>query len=387
MKGHIVKRGARSWGLVVSLGKGADGKYGQKWYTVKGSKADAQRELRTILKQLDEGAYVSPHRQTVEDFLHDWLAFVEQHIDSRTFIGYEDICTRHLIPGLGHIELMKLSPQQIDRFYADSLRSGRLDGKGGLSLRTVLHHHRVLSQALQRAVTWRLLTRNPAHAAEPPKPPKKEFRTLDGKQTAELLEAAGGLYLYPPVMLAVTTGLRRGEVLGLKWSDIDLDKDEPALQVRRSVGQVKGKVSIKPPKTKKSRRTVILLNVTVRELKKHRLSQKKARLQIGPGYNADNWVFPTPFGELWKPDTLTATFRRFINKNELGPLRFQDLRHTHATLLLSDGVFAKVVSERLGHASVGITLDTYAHVLPGMQAEAAQRLDSIMEKALGQLGK
>jgi integrase len=129
------------------------------------------------------------------------------------------------------------------------------------------------------------------------------------------------------------------------------------------------------------------LNVTVRELKKHRLSQKKARLQIGPGYNADNWVFPTPLGELWKPDTLTAAFRRFINRNELGPLRFQDLRHTHATLLLSDGIFAKIVSERLGHASVAITLDTYAHVLPGMQAEAAQRLDSIMEKALGQLGK
>lgn len=188
-----------------------------------------------------------------------------------------------------------------------------------------------------------------------------------------------------PVLLAVTTGLRRGEVLGLKWSDIDLD--EPALRVRRSVGQVKGKVSIKPPKTEKSRRTVVLLDMTVRELKQHQLSQKKARLQLGPAYNRDNWVFPTPTGELWKPDTLTSAFKRFIDKNELGPLRFQDLRHTHATLLLRDGIFVKVVSERLGHSNVAITLDTYAHVLPGMQGEAAALLDSIMANALGQLGK
>ncbi len=116
-------------------------------------------------------------------------------------------------------------------------------------------------------------------------------------------------------------------------------------------------------------------------------SQKKARPQISSDYNKGNWVFPTPFGELWKPDTLTNAFKRFINKNELGPLRFQDLRHTHATLLLRDGIYVKVVSERLGHASVVVTLDTYAHVLPGMQGEAAARLDSIMKNALGQLGK
>ncbi len=135
------------------------------------------------------------------------------------------------------------------------------------------------------------------------------------------------------------------------------------------------------------RRTVVLLDITVRELKKHRLSQKKARLQLGPDYNREGWVFPTPLGELWKPDNLSSAFRRFINKNKLGPLCFQSLRHTHATLLLKDGIFVKVVSERLGHASVAITLDTYAHVLPGMQGEAAARLDAIMENALGQLGK
>jgi len=119
----------------------------------------------------------------------------------------------------------------------------------------------------------------------------------------------------------------------------------------------------------------------VRELKKHQLNQKKARLQLGPGYNADGWVFPTPIGELWKPAALSNAFGRFIIKSELGPLRFHDLRHTHATLLLRDGIYVKVVSERLGHANVAITLDTYAHVLPGMQGEAAARLDSIMAKA------
>ncbi|MEE9136229.1 MAG: site-specific integrase, partial [Gammaproteobacteria bacterium] len=254
---------------------------------------------------------------------------------------------------------------------------------GGLSALTVLHHHRVLSQALQRAVKWRLLTQNPASAAEPPKPVKKEFRVLDGNETAALLEAAKGLRLYAPVMLAVTTGLRRGEVVGLKWSDIDLK--EPALRVRRAIGQVNGKISVKPPKTEKSRRTVVLLNQTVRDLKRHLLQQKKARLQLGPTYNKDDWVFPTQLGEVWKPDSLTSAFRKFVARTGSGPLRFQDLRHTHATLLLRDGIYVKVVSERLGHASVAVTLDTYAHVLPGMQGEAAARLDAIMANALAQL--
>ena len=219
-----------------------------------------------------------------------------------------------------------------------------------------------------------------AKAAEPPRAPKGEIRALDTESLRELLGVAKGTNLYAPILIAVTTGLRRGELLGLKWSDIDLT--DRFLHVRRSVEQVRGDVRVKAPKTEKSSRKVTLPRITVTELQRHSLLQKKDRLRLGPIYSDADWVFSREDGAIWNPDTFTRAFRRLLRDSKLDSIRFHDLRHTHATQLLKDGIFIKVVSERLGHSSVQITLDTYAHVLPSMQDEAAERIDSAISDLL-----
>lgn len=382
MRGHIRKRGKNSWSIAISLGfQDAHGKYKYKWHTVHGTKRDAEVELTRILKQLDEGSYVNPSKITVKGHLEKWLSAVEPNVSRKTFVGYQEICDRHLIPAFGTIRLRKLSPEHLDTYYAEALCSGRLDGKGGLTAQTVLHHHRILSQALERAVKWQLLGSNPAKAAEPPRVSKTEVRALDTDTLGTLLKAAKLTILYVPVLLAVTTGLRRGELLGLKWADVDLEAK--TLRVQRSVGRVRGSIHVTPPKTEKSRRTVALPESTVAELQRHSLSQKKNKLRLGSVYVDEDWVFARQNGAIWSPDAFTGSFRKLVRDSKLGAIRFHDLRHTHATQLLKNGIFIKVVSERLGHSSIQITLDTYAHVLPGMQDEAAASINATMVEILG----
>ncbi len=199
MRGHIKKRGKNSWSIVVALGRDVSGKRRQKWHTVSGTKRDAEQELTRILKQLDEGKYVNPSKITVKEHLENWLTVMEPHVARKSFVRYEEICKRHLIPALGATPLRKLTPEHIDTHYVDALSTGRLDGKGGLAPRTVLHHHRVLSAALERAVKWQIIAGNPARAAEPPRPPKGEIRALDTESLGKLLDAAKETKLYTPI--------------------------------------------------------------------------------------------------------------------------------------------------------------------------------------------
>lgn len=380
MKGHLKKRGKNSWSIVITLGRDAEGKLRQKWHTVRGPKREAQRKLNELLDNLDKGTYVEPSKVTVKDFLNDWLRVAASKVNRKTHLEYEKIVNRHLIPNLGHIKLQEVKPKTLDLYYAKAQTSGRADGKGGLSNQTVLNHHRVLSRAFKQAVRWRLLAFNPATDAEPPVPQAAEMRALDAAETATLLRAADGSRVYAPALVAVTTGLRRGELLGLKWPDIDFDAGE--LSVRRSLEWVKGEVQFKPPKTAKSRRKVSLPDVTVEALRAHRADQARERLQLGPDYQDNGLVFAWFDGNVWIPDRFTAAFRRLVNKAGIGHLRFHDLRHSHATQLLKEGVHPKVVSERLGHATIAITLDTYSHVLPGLQEDAASRVDAAFKAAM-----
>ena len=381
MKGHIRKRGKESWALVIDLGRDSGGKRKQKWHTIHGTKKDAQRELRRLLTSLDEGIYVEPTKITVASYLNTWLDHVRVKVGTKTYSRYAEICRRHLEPAFGHLLLTKLQPLHIQEYYSVALQSGRLDGRGALSTQTVLHHHRVLRGALQCAVKWNLLVRNPADATELPQPDKKEMRALDESETATLLKAAQGTRLYIRILLTVTAGLRRGELLGLKWNDIDFKRGK--LSVRRAVEQTRSHgVVLKTPKSKKSIRTIALLPMAVEALQRHRLDQKKEKLLMGPAYQDEGLVFPQANGTLWKPDSFTKTFIRLAQRSGVGKLRFHDLRHSHATQLLRQGVHPKIVSERLGHSSVGITLDTYSHVLPGMQEDAANKLETALRSAI-----
>ncbi len=281
---------------------------------------------------------------------------------------------------MGGYELSKLRPLHIQGFYTSAVTSGRKDGKGGLSAQTVLHFHRLIHRALGQAVRWQLLARNPAEAVEPPRPQRTEMRALEDAQIALLLKSLEGSRLHAPVLLAVSTGLRRGELLGLRWSDVDLERG--CLTVNRSVEQTKQSLRFKIPKTERSRRMVALPSFTVDMLRAHKREQTEARLKLGPAYQNDDLILPREDGSLWPPDSFSTAFAAFVRRSKLPHVRFHDLRHSHATQLLKQGVHPKIVSERLGHSKVGITLDTYSHVLPSMQEDAARKIDAALRDAV-----
>ncbi len=380
MKGHIRKRGKNVWAVVLDIGYDEAGKRQQRWHSVRGTKRDAERELARLINEMNTGAYVEPSRLLVSDYLKDWLAEAATRIAAKSAERYRDIIEGHISPGLGNIRLAKLKPLHIQRFYADRLASGRKDGTGGLSAQSVLHFHRVLHKALEQAVMWQLLMRNPADAVQPPRPERKPMTALNEAQTGKLLKSLESTRLYQPVVLAVSTGMRRGEILALQWKEIDFENAQ--LSVSRSLEQTRKGLNFKTPKTAKSRRRIALPQVTLRMLKAHRMSQTAEKLRLGPAYQDHDLVFPRLDGAPWRPDTFSTVFAAHVRRYKLPHVRFHDLRHTHATQLLKQGVHPKIVSERLGHSNIAITLDTYSHVLPGMQETAIEALDASLAAAI-----
>jgi len=223
MTGHIRKRGSK-WSITLELPRDpVTQKRRQKWYSGFATRKAAQAELAKLLHQMQTGAYVEPSRLTVADYLRRWLAdYARPNVSGKTFERYQQIVENNLIPGLGSIVLHRLQPLQIQALYSEQLRSGRKDGAGGLSAQTVLHHHRVLRKALAQAVRWNLLAANPADRVEPPRAQAKEVEPIDEVRAAWLIEVAQGTRLHIPILLAVFTGMRRGEILALRWQDIDL---------------------------------------------------------------------------------------------------------------------------------------------------------------------
>lgn len=234
------------------------GKRHQKWHKVHGTKRKAQQELTAILHQMNTGAYVEPTNLRISEYLNHWLKQIEPNLSAKTFERYEEIVRKHLIPAIGHHTLNKLQPLHIEAHYAEAHKSGRLDGKGGLSAQTVLHHHRVLHRALQQAVQLLLLARNPADAVTPPRPAKTQVLTIDEKAAALLLNALEGSRLHGPTLLAITTGLRRGEVLALKWEHLDLVNS--VARVCQSLQQTNQGVSLKHPKSGRGRQVALPLS-------------------------------------------------------------------------------------------------------------------------------
>ena len=385
MKGHVRRRGRTSWAIVLDLGRGVDGRRRQKWHSVRGTREDAERELGRLLNEIGTGAYVEPANISVADYLERWLSdYAHSTVAPKTFERYREIIRSHVIPALGKWKLVKLRPLHVQTFYSDALNWGRKDGKGGLSRQTVVHFHRVLHKAFAHAVKWQLLSRNTIDAVQPPRAERKEMQALDDSEIAKLLQHVDGKLLNMPVLLAVTTGLRRGEILGLRWSDVDLKGLR--LQVTQSLEQTSEGLRFKSPKTTRSRRTIALPGLTVEALRAHYVNQGKQRLQLGSAYEGHNLVCARSDGAPWPPDHLSTAFSALVRKSKLKRIRFHDLRHTHATQLLRIGIHPKVVSERLGHSNIGITLDTYSHVLPGMQEAAAEALNMSIANALKRSG-
>lgn len=391
-QGHIRLQGEGSWEIKFDLGRDPlTGRRITKYVTFRGTKRKAQEELTRLLGQRNDGSYIEPTKMTVAQYLHHWLeADINRRVAARAAARYRGIVEKNVIPKLGHVPVRKLTAVHIEAFEAELQREGWVkarakhknrDGeeapapeKRGLSSQTALHVHRVLSQALSHAVRLGVLFKNPARQVKPPRPPSREIKILDKNEIATLINAAKGTGLYIPVLVAVTTGMRRGELLALRWSDIDLKA--ASLTVNQSLERIKGKFEFKSPKTKTSRRTISLPAITVEALREHYRAQLEERFKLGLGRDPRALAFSRPDGQPMDADTLTKSFRRLVAAAEVTPITLHGLRHTHISHLLMEGVHVKVVSERAGHANVNTTLSVYAAYIPNMQTDAALRVDA-----------
>jgi integrase len=385
--GHIRQRTSGSWELRYNLGRDpATGKRRIATATVRGKRRDAEKELRRLLRTLDLNEHVNPSRMTVREWLTAWLSAVREEVSPKTHERYGEIVDNFLAPELGALPIAKLAPVHISAAYTRWATEGRRDGKpGGLSPQTRRHIHRILRTALARAVEQQLIVRNPADVFKKrlPKVERRELSTLTADQSARLLEALGHSRVYWPVLLALSTGMRRGEILALRWKNVDLERG--TLRVVESLEQTKTGIRFKAPKSGRHR-ALTLPAYAVEELRRLKREQAEALLALGVRQTSDTLLCCRADGEPHQPLSLTYEFARFMRRlKDLPRVRFHDLRHSHATQLLASGVHPKVASERLGHASIGITLDLYSHVTDTMQSEAAVKLDSAMQVAKSRL--
>ena len=378
MRGHIRARSAGSYQITVDIGRDpVTGKRQQHVETVRGSRRLAEKRLAELILSIEEGNYTRPTGLTVGTWLAQWhQEYVAGRSDTRTADSYLSEIRGHLIPALGSISLDKLSLQDIQSYINRALQQGRLDGKGGLSGRTVHYHHRILSMALKDAVNAGHIGRNVAGLVRPPRITRKIMTILALGDVPRFLEASLGTPYSRLYYTALYTGMREGELLGLPWRGVDLKSGY--ISVFQELSKRGGAGIIKDVKTRYSRRRRALSPSLVQVLREHRIETEAQAILLGRELGGDDLVFAYPDGRPLDASTVTHALARVLREAGLPHLRFHDLRHSHASYLLGAGVNPKVVSERLGHASVAFTLDTYAHVMPGMQESAADSLDRLI---------
>jgi integrase len=375
MAGQIIKRGEKTWLVRIFTGRDEQGKRHYLNKTIKGNKKDAEKYLSMAQTAISTGTFVEPSSLTLSAYLAKWFETAAQpRVTEHTFEDYKRMVERYVQTSpLAFIKLSDLRPLDIQRVYSD------MQGRG-LSARTVRYLHAILNSAFKQAVRWGMLSRNPAGLVELPKQIRKEMHALSPEEAARFLKAAtedrwGVIFAF-----ALATGMRPEEYLGLQWKDVDLERGR--VTVRRAlIWRVKGGGwYFGEPKTARSRRSIPLPATTLRALAEHRRGQAEERLKAGPDYQQHDLVFATPTGGPLTPNNLKRRhFRPILERAKLPKgFRLYDLRHSCATLLLAAGEHPKVVSERLGHASVTLTLDTYSHVLPSMQEAASQKLEKML---------
>jgi len=386
VSGNITRRGAHSWRLKFEAGERdpITGERQTRYVTVRGTKKDAQRELIRMLAEVENGTAVDPSKLTVAEYVGNWLGSAGD-LSAKTLERYRQLADQQIIPHLGATVLQKLRPAQIHDWHVTLLKSGGVTGKP-LSARTVGHAHRVLHSALERAMRLEILGRNVASAVSPPKVAAVEIAILTVDQIANVLaklDGYGGRYgslpLHPIAALAIGTGMRRGEICGLAWGAVDLDK--ATVRVARSLEETVAGLRFKSPKTRHGHRTVSLPPSVVDILRAHRRKQSEQRLLLGMGRPSDDdLVFPMPDGSPYSPDKLSRDWGHAVRDRELPAANFHALRHSHASALIAAGLDIVTVSRRLGHGSPAITLRVYAHAFSADRDEAAARA---IEMAMG----
>jgi integrase len=363
-EGSIFMRKEGLWVAEISL---EDGR--RKTLYAK-TKAEAAERLRHVQREIDEGRFIYDDSQTVAQYLRNWLVTKQIEMRPSAFRRVEEHVRLRLIPALGQTRLTKLTPQQIQALYAESLTRD-------LAPSTVRGMHFTLRNALETAVEQSMLSRNPTQAVKKPRELRPEMQVLNAEQARALIEAARGERLEALYLLALHTGMRQGELLGLRWKDVHVDLN--SLHVTTTVSWDATGYHFGEPKTKRSRRHIALSPIIVSAPQAHRTRQLGEQLKAGATWQDHGLVFPSLLGTPQSPSNIrTRSLNRILIRARLPLIRFHDLRHTAATLALSGNVNPKIVSEMLGHSSVAFTLDTYSHVLPTMQTDAAAVMDRVL---------
>jgi integrase len=361
--------------LKFDVGVDANGKRKTRYASFKGTKRDAQIELAKLVAAAAASTLVEPSKTTVGEYLLDWIDG-PHGLSGKTSERYRQLIDSQIIPHLGAIVLQKLKPAHIADWHEKLIRGGGDNGRP-LSARTVGHAHRVLHRALARAAAIELVDRNVASVVRPPKVEEMEVESLTADQIATVLAALKDHWLAPIVVLALSSGARRGELLALRWADIDLEA--ATVRIERSLEQIKAGLRFKAPKTKHGRRTVSLPPVALEALRAHRRRQLELRVALGQGKpEPDALVFSTVEGDPIPPNNLSRDWARFVKARELPAVSFHGLRHSHVSALIAGGVDALTVSRRIGHGSPVVTMKVYAHLFSGTDKAAAKAFEAAL---------
>jgi len=352
VKGRLEKRSKSSWTIVIDMGRDpATGKTKRIYKAVQGNKTQAKQVMEQMLAELQQGTYVAPTKTTLADYLGEWLKLsCQPRLAPKTLYLYRQYCNNHIKPHLGQMRLTDIEPRHIQSLYSELL-------KDGVGKRMVEVVHIVLNSSLKQAVKWQLIRQNPVAYATPPKAERKKVNALKPHEIPLLMTAAKGSPIENLIFIALATGMRKGELLALKWSDIDLDSG--VINVQRALVRINGETVIKSPKSKYATRPVSVDPIALETLRAMKVNSRS------------EFVFVRKNGLPMDPSTVTHKFKTIAKAAGFSELRFHDLRHTHASLLLARKVHPKVVQERLGHSSIAITMDIYSHLIPSLQQEAA----------------
>jgi len=403
-RGTIINRGTKEKPNYTVIIEGArdpvTGKRRQHWHSGYKNKKEAEQARTKLLHELDTGRYIEQSRLTMRDFMKEWLAAIKPTVRESTWETYEVLVRVHVVPHLGHVTVQRLTPATLNSLYEKLQTEGKKSQrvvqkrrrvqasgeeteprgeKNGLSAKTVRNIHIVIHKALDYAVIHNLVQTNVASIANVPKPARfgdHDMKTWDASTLGAFLEGIQEHRYYPAFLLAAMTGMRRGEVLGLRWQDVDLDRGE--LSVTQSLTSYGYTTRFSSPKTRRSRRHIPLDQKTLAALRVHRASQAAEKLRQGPKYVDTGLVFTQEDGRWVHPDRFSHLFNTLVKKSTLPRIRLHDLRHTYATLSLQAGTPVKIISERLGHSSAAFTMDVYQHVIPAMQQEAADAVATLV---------
>ncbi len=368
-EGSIYQRTDGRWCATISL---PDPKSRRRKSFYGSTRQKVADKLTKALSDRQQGLTLAGNRQSVEQFMTYWLEnLVRTAVRPRTYESYELLSRVHVVPELGRVLLQQLDPQHVQALLATKLKSG-------LAPQTVRHIRTVLRRALNFAMKWNLVARNSAALVDPPRLERYEVKPLTPEQARAFLAAAQNQRLGALYVVALSLGVRQGEVLGLRWIDLDLDGENPALMVNQALQRSGGEFQFVKPKTQRSRRTIALSKSVVKTLTSHRKRQAAERLVAGPGWKDLGLVFTMPDGSPIERKCLHNDFKRVLDEAGLPDSRFHDLRHSAASLLLAQGTHPRMVMELLGHSQMALTMDTYSHVMPAMMRETAESMDAIL---------